>query len=229
MTSIEFRPLCLDEVGGLSRLLWRAFESDPLFRYLFRARWYTGRVVPRLFGAQARDALRHGCIDVAVADRQPVAAAIWSSRGQIRRPTVRRILAELPAYLAVGTLFIDRLSDLRRMIPPTTTGPFEPHWFLEALAVDPDRQGQGIGSRVLSFGLRRADEAGFASRLQTSNERNLVLYRRFGFEVRDEARPFKDGPSIWSMWRPAAAPGPAAGPEPGAVEASRSIPAKGRW
>ncbi len=132
-------------------LLWRAFERDPLFRYLFRSRWYAGRVVPLLFGAQARDALRHGCIDVAVPHRRPLAAAIW-------------------------------------------------------LAVDPDRQGQGVGGRVLAFGLRRADEAGVACGLETSNERTIALYRRFGFEVQEETRPFTSGPPTWSMWRPASSP-----------------------
>ena len=102
VTSIELRPLRLDEVGGLSRLLWRAFENDPLFRYLFRSRWYAGRVVPLLFRATARDALRHGCIDGAVADGRPLAAAIWSSSGQIRPPTIRQIVAELPASLEVN-------------------------------------------------------------------------------------------------------------------------------
>jgi len=229
VTSIELRrPLRRDEVGALSRLLWRTLESDPLVRYLFPSRWYAGRVVPLLFGAQARDALRHGCIDVAVAHRQPLAAAIWLPPGHILPPTVRWILAGLPAYLAAGTMFIDRLPDLLRLIPTTTTGPVEPHCYLEALAVDPDRQGQGIGSHVLAFGLRRADEAGFACRLQTSNERNLALYRRFGFEVRDETRPLKSGPPIWSMWRPATALRADAGPEPGAPGGNRPIRSKGR-
>ncbi len=184
VTSIDFRPLRGGELHSLGVLLWRAFESDPLFRYLFRSRWYAGRAVPLLFGATARDALRHGCIDVAVADR--------------------------------------------RLIPTTTTGPVEPHWYLEALAVDPDRQGQGVGSHMLAFGLRRADEAGFACRLRTSNERNLALYGRFGFEVRDETRPFRSGPPIWSMWRPATALRADAGPEPGTPEANRPVRSKGR-
>ncbi len=208
-------------------MLWRAFERDPLFRYLFRSRSYAGRVVPLLFGATARDALRHGRIDVAAAGGQPVATAIWLSPGHFP-PTGRRILAGLPAYLPLGMLFLDRLPDLRRLIPTTTTGPVEPHWYLEALAVDPDRQGQGVGSQVLGFGLRRADEAGFACRLQTSNERNLALYRRFGFEVRDETRPFRSGPPVWSMWRPAAAPRADAGPGPGAPGENRPVRSKGR-
>ena len=216
----------------MSRLLWCAFERDPLFRYLFRSRWYAGRVVPLLFGAQARDALRHGHIDVAAADRQPLAAAIWLSPGHFP-PTARRILAGLPAYLPLGTLFLDRLPDLLRLTRAAAAGPDEPHWHLEYLAVDPDRQGQGVGGQVLGFGLRRADEAGFACGLETSNERAIALYRRLGFEVRDETRPFRSGPPVWSMWRPASPillaatpagdgapagemePAPAAAPAPG--------------
>ena len=152
VTSIDFRPLRGGELHSLGVLLWRAFESDPLFRYLFRSRWYAGRAVPLLFGATARD----------------------------------------------------------------------------ALAVNPDRQGQGVGSHMLAFGLRRADEAGFACRLRTSNERNLALYGRFGFEVRDETRPFRSGPPIWSMWRPATALRADAGPEPGTPEANRPVRSRGR-
>ena len=68
------------------------------------------------------------------------------------------------------------------------------------------RRRPGPGSKGLSFGLRRADEAGFACGLETSNERNLARYRRFGFEIRGEARPFRSGPPVWSMWRPASNP-----------------------
>lgn len=226
-TSIELRPLRHGEAGGLSRLLWRAFEHDPLFRHLFRSRWYAGRVVPLLFGARVQDALRHGCIDVAGAGGPPLATAIWLSPGHFP-PTARRILAGLPAYLAVATLFLDRLPDLWRLTEGTAIVADEPHWHLEYLAVDPNRQGQGVGSRVLNAGLRRADDAAFACGLTTSNERNLALYRRFGFEVRDESQPFRDGPPIWSMWRPAAALRADAGPEPGAPGENRPIRSRGR-
>lgn len=213
-TSIELRPLRHGEVDGLSRLLWRAFDGDPLFRYLFRSRCHAGRVVPLLFVAAARDALRHGRIDAAVADGRPVAAALWLSPGN--SPTTgRRILARLPAYLLLGTLFLDRLPDLLRLARVAEPGPGEACWQLEYLAVDPDRQGQGVGGRLLAQGLRRADEAGQACGLDTSNERTVHLYRRFGFEVREEARPFPGGPPVWSMWRPATKPEAGAGPAPG--------------
>lgn len=224
---IEFRPLLHGETGALSRLLWRAFERDPLLRYLFRSRWYAGRVVPLLFDAAARDALRHGCIDVGVAGGRPVATAIWLSPGYFP-PAGRRILAGLPAHLLLGTLFLDRLPDLVRLARVAAAGPDEPHWHLQYLGVDPDRQNEGVGSQVLSFGLQRADEAGFACGLETSNERTLGLYRRFGFEVRDKFRPFKDGPPVLLMWRPATALRAATGPEPGAPGENGAIRSKGR-
>ncbi len=226
-TSIELRPLRHGEAGGLSRLLWRAFERDPLFRYLFRSRPYAGRVVPLLFDAAVRDALRHGWIDVGVAGGQPVATAIWLSPGNVPS-TGRRILARLPAYLLLGLLFLDRLPDLVRLTRVATSFADEPHWHLEYLGVDPDRQGQGVGGQLLAQGLLRADGAGVPCGLETSNERTVALYRRFGFQVREEARPFRIGPPVWTLWRPATAPRARAGPEPGAPGANPPIEPKGR-
>jgi ribosomal protein S18 acetylase RimI-like enzyme len=217
MTPIEIRSLRRTEIGRLTRLLWRAFEPDPLFRFLFQSRWYAGRAVRLLFTAQARDALRHGTIDVVVVDHRILAAAVWLSPGNAVTPTVGRMLAGLPAYVALGLLFLDRLPDLCRMAPGAPGAPDgagKRHWHLEYLAVDPGRQGNGLGSRLLEHGLGRADEAGLACGLDTSSERALALYRRAGFEIRNEARPFAGGPPIWSMWRPAAADGRVMDPGP---------------
>jgi ribosomal protein S18 acetylase RimI-like enzyme len=209
MTQIEVRPLRRGEMDRLTRLLWRAFENDPLFRFLFRSRWYAARAVSLLFAAQARDAQRHGTVDVLTADREVLAAAVWLSPGNAVTPTARRLLAELPAYVALGLLFLDRLPDLCRVAPGAPAGPAEPRWHLAYLAADPGRQGQGLGSQLLAHGLGRADKAGLACGLETSSERALALYLRVGFEIRNEARPFAGGPPIWSMWRPAAARGAA--------------------
>jgi ribosomal protein S18 acetylase RimI-like enzyme len=39
--------------------------------------------------------------------------------------------------------------------------------------------------------------------LESSNERNVPLYERLGFEVR-ERYVLPSGPPVWLMWRPAA-------------------------
>jgi GNAT superfamily N-acetyltransferase len=79
--------------------------------------------------------------------------------------------------------------------------PDEPHWFVDQLAVDPPRQGQGIGGSLLRFALERAAADRLPVCLETGRERNLDYYARFGFELfHDEDAP-DGGPNIWFMRR----------------------------
>jgi len=58
------------------------------------------------------------------------------------------------------------------------------HWYLWGLAVDPEYQGQGIGSRLMEPGLKRADEQGLPTYLETHDEQNVAYYQKRGFELR---------------------------------------------
>jgi ribosomal protein S18 acetylase RimI-like enzyme len=69
------------------------------------------------------------------------------------------------------------------------------------LGTEPARQGHGIGSALLDTVLAQVDEAGDAAYLESSKERNVSLYARFGFEVIDEHRSKLGSPPIWRMWR----------------------------
>ena len=61
--------------------------------------------------------------------------------------------------------------------------PDEPHWYLPLIGVDPAQQGKGYGSALLKYALRRCDEDGSPAYLESSNPKNIPLYRRHGFEV----------------------------------------------
>ncbi len=58
-----------------------------------------------------------------------------------------------------------------------------PHWYLWALGVAPERQGQGIGGALLAPILARADAEGLPCYLETQTEANVAFYARRGFEV----------------------------------------------
>jgi ribosomal protein S18 acetylase RimI-like enzyme len=93
--------------------------------------------------------------------------------------------------------------------------PREPHWYLYAIGVDPDRQGQGVAGMLLRSRLRRVDEAGLPAYLESSKLTNVPLYEHFGFEVTGTPPLPGGAPVITAMWRhPAsqpAGPGAAAG------------------
>ncbi len=58
-----------------------------------------------------------------------------------------------------------------------------PHWYLAAIGVAPEFQGQGIGSALMRPMLERADREGLHCWLDTHQEQNVRLYERHGFEV----------------------------------------------
>jgi GNAT superfamily N-acetyltransferase len=74
------------------------------------------------------------------------------------------------------------------------------HWYLNVISTLPERQGQGLGARTLQPVLAICDRDGVAAYLESSNPRNMTLYRRNGFEQTGEI-PLPDGPSLYPMWR----------------------------
>lgn len=84
---------------------------------------------------------------------------------------------------------------------PKTT----PHFYLMTIGVDPRFQGQGLGGSLLDATLAKIDAKGLPSYLESSNEKNVPLYKRHGYEVISEFRPVPDAPPLWGMWREAKA------------------------
>lgn len=78
--------------------------------------------------------------------------------------------------------------------------PHERHWYLNVLATVPERQGQGLGTRLFQPVLRVCDAEGIPAYLESTNPRNMTLYRRQGFVETGEI-PLEGGPPIFPMWR----------------------------
>ncbi len=77
----------------------------------------------------------------------------------------------------------------------------EPHWYVAALGVDPEVQGQGLGSVLMAHGMARADRDGRPIYLETETERNVGFYRRFGFDVVEEFIPEGLNVPMWLLAR----------------------------
>ena len=61
--------------------------------------------------------------------------------------------------------------------------PRAPHWYLPIIGVDPIHQGQGYGSALMQHALGVFDRDHVVAYLESSNPRNIPLYRRHGFEL----------------------------------------------
>jgi ribosomal protein S18 acetylase RimI-like enzyme len=90
---------------------------------------------------------------------------------------------------ALGTLF-ERTApasiqqDLARVFEQMANfHPHEPHWYLPLIGVDPARQGQQLGDKLMAHALARCDADRLPAYLESSNPRNLGFYQRHGFEI----------------------------------------------
>jgi ribosomal protein S18 acetylase RimI-like enzyme len=66
--------------------------------------------------------------------------------------------------------------------------PDEPHWYLPMIGVEPHSQGKGLGGELMRHAVARCDQEVLPAYLESSNPRNISLYKRHGFEVMGEIR-----------------------------------------
>lgn len=88
-------------------------------------------------------------------------------------------------------------------------GPRKPkgdYYYLFAIAVRRGARGHGIGHELMLPTMRRIDAEGAAAYVESSSEKNLTFYQRFGFEVTGEIELEPGGPRMWTLWREGARP-----------------------
>lgn len=179
-----------DRVGDV---LAHAFHDDPVSSWIMPDAQVRRRRSPRLFATNTR----------IVADKGEVwtteeisGAALWAAPGRWKdRP--RHLLRWAPAFLPVWRSAPRAVRVMRLM---EAHHPQVDHWYLDALGVEPHRQGHGIGSALMRPVLERCDAQGLAAYLVSSNIKNIPLYERHSFAVTEEL-PVPDGPTLYPMWR----------------------------
>jgi ribosomal protein S18 acetylase RimI-like enzyme len=167
-------------------LLADAFAADPFIR------WMLGKA-PR-----STEPLYRALLDVNTDNvvTTPHGVAVWRSRKMSMREELTMLVATLKT---IGLFRFLRL--LPQFLAIERRHPKEPHTQLVVIGVAAEARGQGIASRLLQSALAIHDADGIATYLETSQERNLPLYERHGFRVRDELT-IPNGPKVWFMWRP---------------------------
>ena len=177
--------------------LSNSFARDPMLNWIFPKT----QLYPFFFHMLVKDVyLPHGIVHI---EEQGRAAALWLP------PQERFEVAPRLSLLKFGLQLIkqDGLRPVWRLRQQGLVFakhlPSEPHYYLQFLGCRQQDQGRGIGAALLQQGTRICDERGMPAYLECSNERNLPLYQRHGFEVRAAQAVAKNGPTVWFMWREA--------------------------
>lgn len=172
-----------------------SFSADPMFNWVFPKQ----DLYPYFFRMLVKDVyLPRGIVHIALQGR---AAALWLP------PEQRFKVAPRLGLLKFGLKLIreDGLRPVWRLQQQGSVfarhHPREPHYYLQFIGCRPSDQGQGIGSALIKEGIKVCDEHGMPAYLECSNRRNVPLYERHGFAVRNQQAVGKNGPMAWFMWR----------------------------
>lgn len=183
----------------------RAFDDYPFMRVLFPGPPGDPRraeISRRFYGPTVQDCLAHGVVEVAADGERLAGYCAWLEPGAYPL-SPRRNLAFLPMAGAVlrrypgrSRLGVQSLARLERHHPK-----HPPHWYVAAIAVDPDDQGRGAGAALIAPGPERADTTGQPCFLETTRPSAKDWYARLGFAVVAAQPAFTGGPAQWFQWR----------------------------
>jgi ribosomal protein S18 acetylase RimI-like enzyme len=191
------RRATLDDVIPLSRLFTSTFMDDPVFDYMVRP------------GEKRRAALQTFFIGMFTARDIPQnevwmsndgnACVSWLPSDARRGASGIRILKWLPwSYRVFGFERFGRALAMQEAME--RNHPKEPHFYLAFIAVSPEFQGAGLGSRILKATLEKIGALGTSAYVENSRERNTPFYQRAGFVAQSNISP-EGAPPLLAMWR----------------------------
>ena len=179
--------------GRVVETIVLAFADDPAARWMYPNAVQYLEYFPQFVGAFGGRAFDSGMVHE-VGDFR--GAALWLAPGihPDDDGIVDLIVRSVPErdHEAMFSLF-ERMGEYH---------PAEPHWHLPLIGVEPHDQGRGLGSALLHNALARCDAEGTPAYLESSNERNIPLYRRHGFEVMGKIRVGTSPPITPMLRRP---------------------------
>jgi GNAT superfamily N-acetyltransferase len=183
------------DLDVLSDLIAEAFHDLAVSRWLVADPEVRRRMFPGYFRLIIAQAMVTGLAHT-IPSRDAVALWLPAGPGVPGPPTGHRErLAAATAPWTSRFAVFDRVLEEHH-----PAGPLHEH--LAILAVHPQRQGQGVGSTLLSAHHHDLDRDGVPAYLEASSPRARDLYQRHGYTLRPGA-PFRlpNGPPLWQMWR----------------------------
>jgi ribosomal protein S18 acetylase RimI-like enzyme len=189
-----------DEIPQLAAVLTRAFARDPFYLFLAGDAPERSSRMREGWTGILQFASAHLSNTWTTDDHAGV--AVWLPPGY-DGPSFIDSLRIMPAIARLAgwrrlRLVADALGTLERRrhhhVP-------RPHYYLSALGVEPERQGEGIGSALLRPVLDSCDERRIPAYLETATARNVLLYERLGFDVVEELTLPRSDVHGWLMLR----------------------------
>ena len=177
------------QLEAASNALMMGFSTDPFQRWLMP----DPTIYYKNFKKWTINTCKQSFLEEGVfGDENNYGTAVWFPPGfDIDFADVSETYKEIPK---------DRKAEAFKMFEMIGESRVHDAWYLEYLAVDPSKQGSGLGSLILKESLKVMDELEEAAYLESSNPQNMSLYERFGFRFLKKIQ-VGSSPQINTMFR----------------------------
>jgi ribosomal protein S18 acetylase RimI-like enzyme len=192
------KPLRPDQREAAAETLAAAFLDDPLLELLAPDPARRASVGRWFFRTQVDYGQRWGHVWAA---GDVAAVSVWLPPGT-RFDPLRSLCVGMGAFpFRVGWRPMRRVIGIAPALERLHRSVRGPHWYLMTLGTRPSRQGEGLGSAVLTAGTAQADVNAVPCYLETATQRAIDFYLRHGFEVVN--REDVQGHVLYGLVRPA--------------------------
>ena len=198
------RPATPADRQGVVETIVRAFVASPETDYFFRSEEGDryDELAPTFFGGLFDGRCPSGTVwttqgssAVALWDAPPDAAEASKTGNRGDEHQQEQPAAPSPYPPDVLQRLARYNSIVHDLLPPDT----EPFWYLGVLACHPSAQGSGLARQVARAAIDLAKEAGLVAYLETTNPRNVGIYRRAGWVVHAVSDELQPRLRIWVM------------------------------
>ena len=171
------------DVDQLVKLLLKAFEDDPFYRWTFLDQ----STLPNYFDKTIRQAIQD---ELAMTTNDCLGVSIWSPKQWQKK------MDNLPTKLSS-----DKRSPLAvAMLQLENHRPQEAHLHLRILATDPMARRQGIGRLLAKTPPPTLQDPTLPIYLEATTPNSVAFYKKIGFLSISEIE-IPEGPKLWGMQR----------------------------
>ena len=185
-----------DELDRVVEILVGAFFDDPTWAWAFpdpRLRREQHRLLWRFI---AEGAARYPSVWL---NEEATSTAVWIPPGGTDMSVEQEAMLEPLLREMLGDGAPRVLGTFEAFAEARPVG--QEYYYLTLLGTDPQHRGKGAGLRLLEDTLKIVDEAAMPAYLEASNQVNVALYERYGFQLGSIFGLPQGGPDVPTMWR----------------------------
>jgi hypothetical protein len=178
--------LSKDQIKPASEIISEAFFHDPLMLYFFPKQKERKNKLESMMKLLLRIGIKYGVVHATSSKLEGI--SIWFPSNKAKITTMMGLFnGGFSYFIKLGSSAIKRqnrfynyISSKHKKLLPSK------YWYLSIIGINPKNQGKGLSHVLLNSMFNQIDKQNLPCFLDTNNEKNLPIYKRFGFKILEE-------------------------------------------